>query len=186
MTSIKALQDLCQWELKKGSHDWPGPDGGTCINEAALVVAGFEYCAIEDISDFPPCFSRVLGWYLLLLNDNFDDANRQKLKRFILRLAGSADNDCIECERFELIKKRLRSILGPVPQYTGLHATDYAIAVSLGAVLLSPRTNKYADGLIAVAEDAFAIGKQAEPLDEALVQERIAKAKALAKEKVTV
>jgi hypothetical protein len=26
---------ILNWKLPEGSHDFPGPDGGTCINEAA-------------------------------------------------------------------------------------------------------------------------------------------------------
>ena len=28
---------IINWKLLNGSHDFPGPDGGTCINEAAIV-----------------------------------------------------------------------------------------------------------------------------------------------------
>ena len=34
---------ILNWKLKAGSHPFPGKVGGTCINEAALVAAGFEY-----------------------------------------------------------------------------------------------------------------------------------------------
>lgn len=39
---MKAFANILNWTLKAGSHDFPGPDGGTCINEAAIVAAGFE------------------------------------------------------------------------------------------------------------------------------------------------
>ena len=31
---------ILNWRLLAGSHPFPGPDGGTCINEAAVVAAG--------------------------------------------------------------------------------------------------------------------------------------------------
>ena len=40
---MHAFDHVLNWRLKVGSHLFPGPDGGTCINEAALVAAGFEY-----------------------------------------------------------------------------------------------------------------------------------------------
>ncbi len=29
---------ILNWKLKAGSHPFPGKDGGTCINEGALVA----------------------------------------------------------------------------------------------------------------------------------------------------
>ncbi len=33
---------ILNWKLQSGSHPFPGKDGGTCINEAAIVAAGFD------------------------------------------------------------------------------------------------------------------------------------------------
>ena len=38
---MDGFDHILNWKLKAGSHQFPGPDGGTCINEAALVAAGF-------------------------------------------------------------------------------------------------------------------------------------------------
>ena len=89
MTNIIALTDLCNWNLKSGSHEWPGPNGGTCINEAAIVAAGFEYKSVSTASDCPPCFSPVVSAYLIQLNDHLNDVDRQQLIRFVTRLSGS-------------------------------------------------------------------------------------------------
>jgi hypothetical protein len=185
VSNIKPLQDLCHWELKSGSHEWPGPDGGTCINEAALVVAGFEYREINGIEDLPSCFSPVLGWYLVCLNDDFDDVARQKLKRFLLRLSGSADTEEVEWQRFRHLQQRLYSITGKKCDYPGASKfiRDH-ICFAFSNQLRN--TGLSADMLISFAEEAFAIGKQADPLDSALVQARIAQAKASAKEKEVV
>jgi hypothetical protein len=44
---------ILNWKLKAGSHPFPGKDGGTCINEAALVAAGFEYRPVRRVEDMP-------------------------------------------------------------------------------------------------------------------------------------
>jgi hypothetical protein len=46
---MDGFDHILNWTLKKGSHPFPGPDGGTCINEAALVAAGFEYEPITGV-----------------------------------------------------------------------------------------------------------------------------------------
>jgi hypothetical protein len=43
MATMEAFDTILNWKLKRGSHTFPGPDGGTCINEAAVVAAGFPY-----------------------------------------------------------------------------------------------------------------------------------------------
>jgi hypothetical protein len=40
---MDGFDHILNWTLQVGSHPFPGKDGGTCINEAAIVAAGFEY-----------------------------------------------------------------------------------------------------------------------------------------------
>ena len=57
------MDDLYQtlnWKLESGSHTFPGPDGGTCINEAVVVAAGYKYRPVRTIKDLPPSFSRPI------------------------------------------------------------------------------------------------------------------------------
>ena len=103
MTDITNLHSLLDWKLLRGSHDWPGSDGGTCINEAAIVAAGLPYRSVSDAADCPDCFSPVLSAYLIGINDMMPDDERQKLIRFVLRLPGSADTKLIERMRIEFI-----------------------------------------------------------------------------------
>lgn len=84
------LNQMLNWKLLNGSHEFPGPHGGTCINEAAIVAAGFEYKKVVTSDDCPPCFCRVLAHFLLKLNDSFNTEDRQQLMQFVHRLAGSA------------------------------------------------------------------------------------------------
>ena len=98
---------MLDWKLKAGSHKFPGPDGGTCINEAAVVAAGLEYRRVDSADDLPNCFSRPIAQFALRLNDLMPAKLRQKyLMPFILRLADSADGPAIELQRTQLIVKR--------------------------------------------------------------------------------
>ena len=101
---MKHFDSILNWKLLAGSHPFPGPDGGTCVNEAAIIAAGFEYKAVSTAADCPPCFSRVLAQYAIHLNDRLPDSQRQELLMpFVVRLAGTADTDEIERRRFEFI-----------------------------------------------------------------------------------
>lgn len=113
MTDISSLFVGLNWRLGAGSHEFPGPL--LCINEAAVIAAGLPYRQIKSAYDCPPCFSRALASYLLALNDEMDDSHRQKLIRFVLRLAGSTDSLEIEKARAELIALRtVQRILPPM------------------------------------------------------------------------
>lgn len=101
--TMKSITDILDWKLLSGSHKWPGPEGGTCINEAAVVVAGLEYRSVGGVNDLPSCFSPVIGAYLIKLNDDMTDASRQRLIEFAPRLSGSADTPAIEQQRLKYI-----------------------------------------------------------------------------------
>ena len=107
MTDISNIKSLLDWQLLKGSHTWPGPDGGTCINEVAIVVAGCRYQEVTGPEDLPRSFSRELGILLLCLNDSLSDEHRQELKRFVLRLPGSRDSVSIEVDRMKAVRSGL-------------------------------------------------------------------------------
>jgi hypothetical protein len=89
---------ILNWKLKAGSHPFPGKDGGTCINEAALVAAGFEYRPVRRVEDMPKCFSRPICRLAMQLNDMAEDSERQHLLPFVTRLA-CADTTQVERER---------------------------------------------------------------------------------------
>src|SRR5215210_4146099 len=97
---------ILNWKLKAGSHPFPGKDGGTCINEAALVAAGFEYQPVRRVEDMPECYSRPICRLAMLLNDEATDAERQRLLPFVTRLA-CADTKEIETAREAYIYRRL-------------------------------------------------------------------------------
>jgi hypothetical protein len=116
MTKLDCLAPMLDWKLLYGSHDFPGPDGGTCINEAAIVAAGFEYRKIDRVQDCPPCFSRPIAALALRMNDRMPKGLRQELLLpFVTRLAGTADTPEVEELRTKLIAVRLcREILAPL------------------------------------------------------------------------
>jgi len=115
------FQRMLEWKLLRGSHEFPGPDGGTCVNEAAIVAAGYPYRAIYRAKDLPASFSRPIALFALCLNDTLDDALRQELLMpFVTRLAGSADTPKIEMMRAELMLKRTAAeILAPALARSG-------------------------------------------------------------------
>src|SRR4029453_217345 len=70
---------LLNWKILRGSHEFPGPDGGTCVNEAGIVAAGFPYTPVRRIDDCPTSFSRPLALYAMCLNEIvLDDTLRQE------------------------------------------------------------------------------------------------------------
>src|SRR5258707_15841032 len=86
------FQRMLDWKLLRGSHEFPGPDGGTCINEAAVVAAGYPYRAAYCVKDMPASFSRRVAMLGLCLNDTLEDELRQELLvPFVARLGGTAD-----------------------------------------------------------------------------------------------
>src|SRR5215469_4639660 len=80
------FQRMLEWKLLRGSHEFPGPDGGTCVNEA-VVAAGYPYRAIYRAKDLPASFSRPIAMFALCLNDTLGDELRQELLMpFVTRL----------------------------------------------------------------------------------------------------
>src|ERR671933_1174642 len=103
---MEGFDHILNWKLKIGSHQFPGPNGGTCINEAALVAAGFEYRPIHFVSQMPSCFSRPICRLALCLNDSASDEERQLLLPYVTRLA-CADTPEVERKREAYIAARL-------------------------------------------------------------------------------
>jgi hypothetical protein len=99
---------ILNWKLRAGSHRFPGKDGGTCINEAAIVAAGFPYRPICHVRQMRHCFSRPICSLAMTLNDQATDAERQRLLPFVTRLA-CADSAEIERKRAKYIAERTRT-----------------------------------------------------------------------------
>lgn len=70
----------------------PGLHGGTCVNEAVLVAAGFAYREVTRILDLPWSFCRVFSQYALTLNDALPEGDPlDRLRPFTARLPGRSD-----------------------------------------------------------------------------------------------
>ena len=164
---METFDHILNWKLKAGSHKFPGPDGGTCINEAALVAAGFEYQPIQSADQMPPCFSRPICRFAMMLNDSVGDNERQLLLPFVTRLA-CADTPEIERKRAAYIEAHIPKMYVRARMTTG-------ITVTRG---------------IEVLEGALAIGRQAEPLTPDIAQARMEavkdRANTAAEETVTI
>ncbi len=104
---MDTFDHILNWTLKRGSHVFPGQDGGTCINEAAIVAAGFPYQPVRTVQDMPDCFSRPICALAMQLNDDASDEDRQWLLPFVTRLA-CADTPEVERKREAYIAARLR------------------------------------------------------------------------------
>jgi hypothetical protein len=107
MATMEAFNTILNWKLKRGSHTFPSPDGGTCINEAAIVAAGFPYEPVHFVEFMPSCFSRPICCLAMNLNDMATDEQRQQLLPFVARLA-CADTPKVERQRQDYIAWRLR------------------------------------------------------------------------------
>src|SRR5918911_3484091 len=132
---MEGFDHILNWKLKEGSHKFPGPDGGTCINEAALVAAGFEYQPIRRVEDMPACFSRPICRFAMWLNDNASDENRQLLLPFVMRLACA---DTWEVEREREIYIQLRMAKGGLDIKKGVEILECALAIGRHAEPFMP------------------------------------------------
>ena len=142
---MDTFDHLLNWKLKRGPHRFPGEDGGTCINEAALVAAGFEHTSIHAATDMPACFSRPICQLAMFLNDNSTDDQRQRLLSYVTRLA-CADTPEVEELRATYIRECI------------CNYDYYGVTFDQG---------------LEVLEGALAIGRQADPLGPDDVRARL-------------
>ena len=125
---MDTFDHVLNWKLKVGSHPFPGPNGGTCINEAALVAAGFEYQAIHSVEHMPECFSRPICRFAMRLNDEANDEDRQRLLPFVTRLA-CADTPEVEKARATYINRAMSRSCTRFPFDRGLSVLESALAI---------------------------------------------------------
>jgi hypothetical protein len=137
MATVEEFNHLLNWKLKAGSHPFPGKDGGTCINEAALIAAGFEYKPIRWVEEMPGAFSRPICRFAMLLNDSACEKDRQRLLPFVTRLA-CADTPEIERERATYIRQNLRRGYIRFPFNEGLQVLEGALTIGRQADLFAP------------------------------------------------
>ena len=132
---MEGCDHILNWRLKVGSHRFPGPDGGTCINEAALIAAGFEYRRIASVHEMPSCFSRPICRFAMLLNDTVTHRERQLLLPFVTRLA-CADSWAIERKRQAYTRSRMP--LWRLSGTRGAEILEGALAIGRQAEPIAP------------------------------------------------
>lgn len=101
---IKNQLDLSALHLEHGSHE---PDSHYCLLEAAAYMAG------ETWSDHPQCVSPVIASFGRSLNDEWDDAQRQKLVPYLPRMIGTATGPDDERLRAHMLCDWLVRIYAP-------------------------------------------------------------------------
>jgi hypothetical protein len=98
------MLDPAQFYLSAGSHEPGEVNDDFSLVEAAVVVAGFERRPVRSADDCPPCFSRVLVWFAIHINNRMpDDLRNELLPPFITRLANTAASEEIEDARLRFI-----------------------------------------------------------------------------------
>jgi hypothetical protein len=130
---MEGFDHILNWKLLRGSHGFPGKDGGTCINEAAVVAAGFEYRRICNVTQMPSCFSRPICEFAMFLNDQANNEDRQCLLPFVLRLA-CADTEEVEQERQRYISSKTIRFSS---MSKGIEVLEGALAIGRQAELMA-------------------------------------------------
>jgi hypothetical protein len=167
--------------IKAGSHKTPSE--GSCTMEIACLVAGFGWRQIYSENDLPECMSRVIGAYVIQLNDAMPDDQRQRLMAFVPRLTTTRGTVAEEQARAEYLvmnaakpaaiaalrSARLHQHADAVAATTTLEELLSAMAVVRSAVAAAYDWTPYLDAL----DGALKIGSQADFIDEALIRERI-------------
>ena len=182
---IERLRSLLSWKLLAGWHKFPGPDGGTCLVEAAIVVAGLPYRRVEKIRDIPSDnISWVVAYYLLQINDAVPEEPRQRLIPFVTKLAGSAAGPA-EAKRIDYLVAATREQLGwwRVPLAPDAHPIE-RVAWAGDAVVWAWRglkSTEEAVGIleraIKIAHEALRIGKDPQPVDPLMALARLESAR---------
>ena len=143
---MEGFEHILNWKLLAGSHQFPGKDGGTCINEAAIVAAGFEYRPIRNAAEMPKCISRPICHFAMALNDEARGRDRQRLLPFVTRLA-CADTDEIEQQRQTYISSRT----------TRFMSLERGIEILEGALAIG----RHADSIaLPVVEERMSVAKE--------------------------
>src|SRR3954462_3019401 len=144
MVTKDGFDHILNWKLQLGSHPFPGKEGGTCINEAAIVAVGFAYQPVRRVEDMPEGFSRPICRLAMWLNDEATDEERQQLLPFVTRLA-CADIPEGERARAADIQARLPY---PFTFQAGLAVLEGALAIGRQADALELDTVKARMGAV--------------------------------------
>jgi hypothetical protein len=98
-----------EYTLAYGTH--AAPDEGRCAMEWVSYLAG------EPHSDQPACVSTVLRAYCTALNDSLEDGPRQRLRLYLARTIGTADDGLDEARSWMAMDWLIRTY---TPAWLGL------------------------------------------------------------------
>jgi hypothetical protein len=125
MTPNTPIQDLWKYDLRQGKTDHPR--NGACLFDAGM------WLVYGRIGDNPPCSCPVIRAYATGLNDRMDDAARQLLKPFILRVVGNRDPAAEPARRMHIVAETARRVV-PLAFGPALAAEMRALPDDYGAI----------------------------------------------------
>jgi hypothetical protein len=108
------------YTLSYGTHR--SPEDGRCAMEWVSHLAG------EPHSDAPACVSPVLRAYCTSLNDSLDDAPRQRLRAYLARTIGTAEDGLDEARSWMALDWLIRSYAPAWLAAAGLTGSAHRLA----------------------------------------------------------
>jgi hypothetical protein len=108
------------YRLGYGTH--ATPEDGRCAMEWVSYLAG------EPHSDEPACVSRVLRAFCMTLNDSLEDAPRQRLRPYLARTIGTADDGLDETRSWMALDWLIRTYAPSWLTAAGLNDSAHQLA----------------------------------------------------------
>ncbi len=121
------------YSLAYGTH--ASPEDGRCAMEWVSFLAG------EPHSDQPICVSPALRALCIALNDGLDDARRQRLRPYLTRTIGTADDGLDPLRAWMAMDWLIRTYTPSWLELAGLEGSAAALR-TLGPVLDAPTLHK--------------------------------------------
>jgi len=112
------------------------------------------YIAGEDHSDAPVCVDPVLRYFGIVINDSMPNDERQKLRPYLARMIGTANDGLSEWRMFRLADLACREWAPTVLEATGL--IEQAAKLRALAPVVDKETAYAATAADAAAEAAYA------------------------------
>jgi hypothetical protein len=109
------------YTLDYGTH--ATPEDGRCAMEWVSYLAG------EPHSDQPACVSRVLRAFCITLNDSLEDAPRQRLRPYLARTIGTADDGLDERRSWMALDWLIRTYTTAWLRGAGLTGSAHRLAM---------------------------------------------------------
>ena len=181
------IESIWRYDLRRGSTDHPA--NGACLFDAGM------WLVYGRIGDNPPCSCPVIREYAIALNDRMPDAERQRLKPFILRVVGNRDREAEPARRryihletarrvvpmgFDRLRPDLAAQMRALPDnaterqirdlmQTARAATAAATADAAAAYAAAAAATVWTEA-IAILDGVLRIGKRSPEFDEADVR----------------